>query len=157
MSWGRDINSEYIEEANSLLASVDKRLSRVERFLEKIALVLNPIPNPGVLQVVLGENMADNLTFKVLLPTLESPGDVESGELTVIVGEGEPQVIATAVEDTEVTGLEGPQGETVVLSFVYVDDAGNKSEAPAELTLVLEDTIPPQNPGSLGVEVVSES
>jgi len=100
--------------------------------------------------------MADTINFSVVLPELTDVGDVESGELTVTVGEGDPQVVTTNVDDTEVTGLSGAQGETVVLSFVYVDDAGNKSEVPSTLTAELLDTVPPQNPQSLGVRIEGE-
>jgi hypothetical protein len=46
-------------------------------------------------------------------------------------------------------------GDSVILSLVDVDDAGNVSE-PATLEFVAADTIPPQVPGGLGVTLLRE-
>jgi hypothetical protein len=47
------------------------------------------------------------------------------------------------------------QGDSVILSLVDVDDAGNASE-PAVLAFVAKDTIPPQAPGGFSVALIRE-
>lgn len=99
------------------------------------------------------------LNFKILLPALPpEPNDIASGELTLTVGSGEAQVIATAKDQVEVVGLAGNEGEAVNASFVYIDDAGNRSaNASVMPTVVLADTIPPPDAGVLGLMITGES
>lgn len=98
------------------------------------------------------------LQFTITLPALPpEPNDIASGELTVKVGDGDAKVIATTKEQTEVTGLEGAQDAAVSVSFSYVDDAGNKSVHPSVIADVLKDTIPPADPGALGLTVTGEN
>lgn len=98
------------------------------------------------------------LTFKINLPALPpEPNDIASGELTVTVNGSAPVVFPTAKAQTAVEGLTGNEGETVEAAFIWIDDAGNKSQQPAALTVVLADTIPPADPGALALEVTSES
>lgn len=81
--------------------------------------------------------------------------DVVERRLTVDVN-GEVEKInsypATAVDLGE---LSFKQGDSVVLSLVDVDDAGNVSE-PAVLAFVAADTIPPQAPGGFAVSLLRE-
>lgn len=100
--------------------------------------------------------MANMLGFKIVLPELPpEPNDIVSGELTVSIGEAE-QIITTTKEQTEVADLAGEQGAAVHVSFVYIDDAGNRSEDASVLTETLIDTIPPAVPGALGLAITSE-
>lgn len=48
-----------------------------------------------------------------------------------------------------------PQDASVVVSLVDIDDAGNESQ-PAFIEFTATDTIPPSQPGSLGVSLVRE-
>ena len=117
-------------------------------------------PDPGPLQIVVtgDSDMASMLGFKILLPELPpEPNDIVNGELTVQIGEATPSIIATAKEQTEITGMSGEQGVMVNVSFVYVDDAGNRSEEASTISIILVDTIPPATPGALGLTVTSES
>ena len=100
--------------------------------------------------------MADVLAYRV---SAAAPvdADVVSRLLTLVVnGEdlGTAELPASAAEGLSVFSV--PQGAEVVLTLVDVDDAGNKSE-PAVLTFTATDTIPPQQPGSFGVTLVSET
>jgi len=118
-----------------------------------------PVPTPGSLKItVIGESqMANMLGFKIVLPELPpEPNDIVGGEVTVVIGGGDPQIIPTTKEQTEVIDLSGEQGAEVQVSFVYIDDAGNKSEEASTLTETLVDTIPPATPGALGLAVTSE-
>lgn len=98
------------------------------------------------------------ITFDVQLPALpdDPTNEIASGELTIVVDGGAPDVRAVARDATLVTGLSGPQDSTVELSFVYIDNAGNKSATPSTASVVLTDTVPPPNPGALGVVVTGE-
>lgn len=113
---------------------------------------------PGPISLTLrSETMAGTIQYEVQLP--EWPGedsDVASGELTVQVGDGEAQVIPVEKGAAKVEGLSGPQDAAVKLSFVYVDDAGNRSAVPATFEGVLLDAIPPTDPGALGIAITGE-
>lgn len=114
--------------------------------------------NPGPIRAVLtGESDMLDITFKVQLPEEPTePNDIVGGKLTVAIN-GEEQEFDTVKGQTEVDGLVGPQGAAVDLSFVYVDDAGNESVQPSTASVVLEDTVPPANPGTLGVTITGEA
>jgi hypothetical protein len=155
--------------ADLVFAIMDSALTRDEnlRLLTKSIDGLNSTikrvffkpPNPGPLRITAtGElQMANMLGFKIVLPELPpEPNDIVSGELTVSIGTGEAQVIPTTKEQTEIVGLSGEQGAEVNVSFVYVDDAGNRSEEASSLLETLVDTIPPATPGALGLAVTSE-
>ena len=103
------------------------------------------------------------LTFKVSLPVLPddptAAAEIASGELGVVIaGADETLVIQTSREATEVEDerFKGPDGATVELEFVYIDDAGNRSADPAREVVTLFDTIPPVNPEAVGVMVTGE-
>lgn len=97
-----------------------------------------------------------SLKFKVALPPITA-SDVVSGELSVKIDAGEPIVIATTKDQTEVVGgqLSGRDGATVELSYVLIDDAGNRSE-PSVFVGQLLDTIAPPKPGELALAVTEE-
>ena len=100
--------------------------------------------------------MADLLTYAVSVgPVVD--GDVVERQLVVSVdGVDSPEDVKVFPADTTDLGtLTVPQGSSVVVTLVDVDDAGNRSE-PAVLEFVAEDTLPSAMPGSLGVTLVSE-
>lgn len=110
---------------------------------------------PGTLNLVVESEMAGKLQFKVLLPVWPVGADIVSGELTVDVA-GVVSTIPVVMDQVEVTDLEGDQDATVDLSFVYVDDVGNKSVNPSVFSGTLVDNIAPQDAGTLGIEVTGE-
>lgn len=140
----------------------DKHLRELTGAIEQLNKTLRrffPVPTPGSLKItVIGESqMANMLGFKIVLPELPpEPNDIVGGEVTVIIGGGEPQIIPTTKDQVEIVDLSGEQGAQVQVSFVYIDDAGNKSEEASTLTETLVDTIPPATPGALGLAVTSE-
>ena len=139
------------ENLRLLTKSINGLTTTLKRFFQ--------LPDPGPLQIVVtgDSDMASMLGFKILLPALPpEPNDIVHGELTIQIGESTPSIIATAKEQTEVTGLSGEQDTTVNVSFVYIDDAGNRSEDASTISEVLVDTIPPATPGALGLAVTSE-
>lgn len=91
----------------------------------------------------------DLLTYEADLPAVPEGTDVAGQVFTVSVdGTARPEVeldkAATVSSDFEV-----PQGSTVALSLVYVDDAGNRSAARTQ-EFVAQDTIAPSEPGDFG-------
>ena len=71
--------------------------------------------------------------------------DVATRHLTVMVaGEPKGESVYNA-GDTDLGEVSAEQGQSVVLTLVDRDDAGNSSE-PAVIEFVAADTIPPQKP-----------
>jgi hypothetical protein len=95
----------------------------------------------------------DMLLFDITLP---NPGaaDVVSRELTIKIGDQPAEVIVLAA-DAVTASSKGPQDTTLTISLVDIDDGGNRSEARVQ-DFVLSDTIPPPQPGELGVTVTGE-
>ena len=98
--------------------------------------------------------MADSLTYTISAgPVVDA--DVVSRVLTVVVAGEEPSERSFPGSAVEFGLLTVPQDSTVVLTLIDVDDAGNKS-VPAVVEFVAADTLPPSQPGGLGVTLVSE-
>lgn len=127
---------------------------KVEELLKR----LRNLPDPGLLSISVTSEEENMLVFKIQLPA-EPEGftDIAKGELKVKIGDDAEQLIATEKGQKEVAGLKGAQGAPVSCSFVYIDDAGNRSEHPTELVgVALADTIPPPDAGALGIQVTAE-
>lgn len=140
-----------------------RRLDRIEQQIREVRFIVSR-PNPIKLKLRAEDEM---IRFGVVLPLPPAePSDwdeIASGELSVVIGDGDTIVVSTdkAVQETEDRVLEDPQfiGEQGVLvhaSFVYIDDAGNKSANPVAATAELLDTIPPVDPTELGFKVTGE-
>ncbi len=98
--------------------------------------------------------MADVLVYGVsAAPVTE--GDVVSRELSVVINGLEQPVVSFPGYAVDLGVIDVPQDAEVVLRLVDVDDAGNRS-APAEVSFVATDTVPPAAPGGLGVTLVAE-
>jgi hypothetical protein len=110
-----------------------------------------------VFQIRSNLTMADVLTYRVSVgPVVD--GDVVTRELSVYVNgsdNGPREVRQYEATATDLGDVLVEQGSSVVLTVVDVDDAGNRSE-PAVLEFVATDTLPPAQPGALGVTLVSE-
>lgn len=99
--------------------------------------------------------MSDVLTYAVSAAPV-TDGDVVSRELSVVVNGLEQPVVSFPGYAVDLGVVVVPQDAEVVLRLVDVDDAGNRS-APAEVSFVAKDTVPPAAPGSLGVTLVGET
>lgn len=135
-----------------LYRNLIKRLDRIEETQNKLLFRLGP----GKITVqIIGENrMSDSLLFVVYLPPKAAP-DVVSRELTVEIGDS-TQVLELEADAAEVPALSGPDGASVTLSLVDIDNAGNRSEA-SVFSTELRDTIAPPKPGMLGLEITAEN
>lgn len=102
-----------------------------------------------------GESMSDMLTYTIsAAPVVDS--DVVSRVLTVSISGEEPSERTLPGSAVDFGQLTVAQDVTVTLTLVDVDDAGNKSE-PAVVEFVAADTLPPGQPGGLGVTLVGEN
>lgn len=114
------------------------------------------IPNPGAISAKVTSEENGVMKFKVMIPAFPDPiGDVVKGELTV-TADGSTNVMDVAIGQTEVTDLTAAEGTVAELSYVLVDDAGNKSPVPSVFNLPVADTIAPPSPGPLNAEVTGE-
>jgi hypothetical protein len=137
-------------------------VSKLDKLIEK----LGTIPDPDQISLIVTKEIGSMLQFKITLPAEpDAPNDIVGGELTVTIGSETPVVVATSKGQSEVTGADaatpfsGNQGDLVSASFVYLDDAvpPNRSMHPSAINGVeLTDTIPPSDPGSLGLAVTAE-
>lgn len=98
--------------------------------------------------------MANNLRYSV---SVAAPvdADVVKRVLTVGVDYTDRDPVEFDGTTTDLGEIVVPQDSQVTLTLVDVDDAGNESE-PARLAFTATDTLPPQQPGALGVMLVSE-
>jgi len=139
-----NLNTATGQQTNKLLAELLERLRN--------------LPDPGPVSLTITAENQNVLTYKINLPSEPAePNDIASGELTITVNGQTPAVVATTKGQTEVDGLSGEQGDTVEVTFAYIDDAGNRSVHPSVLNVTLADTIPPADPGALGLEVTAET
>lgn len=94
------------------------------------------------------------LIFKISLPPVGA-SDVVERRLTVTVGGGDP-IVATMDPTVDTTGeLAGNDNDAVHAELIDVDDSGNQSQ-PSTLDAVLTDTIPPPQPGAMGITMIRE-
>jgi hypothetical protein len=111
---------------------------------------------PGVVFLVYRQNMEnDMLKFVFVLPPAGAH-DVVNRELSVQIGNGEPQVINVDTSTNESPELSGMENDVVKGSLVDIDDAGNRSE-PRDFEMILLDTLAPPKPGELGLRVTEET
>ena len=82
-------------------------------------------------------------------------GDVVERRLTVDVNGDVVKINSYPTSAVDLGEYTFAQGDSVVLSLVDVDDAGNVSE-PAVLAFIAKDTIPPQAPGGFSVSLLRE-
>ena len=119
-------------------------------------LTYREVEKPRVAFYQTGRNyMADLLTYVVTVaPPVDH--DVTQRELVVSV---DGEVTTTSVwpgSAVDLGAVTVPQGGSVVLTVVDIDDAGNRS-APAVVEFVAADTLPPSMPGGVSVTLVKET
>ena len=156
---GLDRNTAAVKENTAAQIKRDGSLVKILAVLEAMARdvrgIKHRLTEPGPLRVfITGEFPMDTIQFKVSLPPLAEPNDVVMRELTVTIG-AVSDVLSIPKTQTEVTGLSGDQDAAGNLSLVDIDDAGGRSAA-STLDFVLLDTIPPPQPGALGIVVTGE-
>lgn len=98
--------------------------------------------------------MANNLKYSV---SVAAPVDIDVVKrvLTVTVDSVDNAPVEFDGAATDLGAIVVPQDSNVKLTLVDVDDAGNQSE-PATFEFTATDTLSPQQPGALGVTLVSE-
>ena len=123
-----------------LLGRLVRAVEGIERHLRK---TINPTGPVNFRQVPGDNRMAQIFVTLPQLPDHPESGDVVKGELTPTVNGEVGSVIETAVGQEE--AFLGDYAEDVALSvsFVFVDDAGNKSVTPLVAEYTVSDTTPP--------------
>ncbi|MFZ5833214.1 MAG: hypothetical protein ACOY3P_24260 [Planctomycetota bacterium] len=94
------------------------------------------------------------LRFDLSLPT---PGaiDVVTREIAVKIDDNDEDIRQLGGGEVVSAGYAGNDGAVVQARLVDVDDAGNRSE-PREQTWTLVDTLPPPQPGEMGIVITGE-
>lgn len=148
------VNRQLLTAIGFLEMELDELNAKVAKLLDR----LRDLPDPGPISLSVYLEDGSMLVFKINLPALPDPaGDIVSGELTVTIGDAAPVVIPTTSGQAFVDELRGVQGSTVSASFAWVDDANNRSAHPSSIDgVVLNDTIPPSDPGALSLKVTRE-
>jgi hypothetical protein len=120
--------------------------------LKNIIKVLR-LKKPGLIFISLRQGDDGMLKFVLVLPAAGAK-DVVARELRFTVGDVSQEVDleGDAVETAEFSGADN---EKVVGTLVDVDDAGNRSET-REFSFVLADTLPPPQPGVVGLKLTGE-
>jgi len=113
------------------------------------------LAKPGIMKLAQTRQGDGKMLFFTL--TIPPPGaaDVVKRELTVKIGDAEPTVVELATDVVVSEEMSGNQDDVVLASLVDTDDAGNVSPA-REQSWTLTDTIPPPEPGELGLTVTRE-
>jgi hypothetical protein len=112
---------------------------------------------PGAIHTRLtGERRKQNmdiLSYEVTLPAVPAGASVETQRLDVTIGgvtaSQEPAL------DVVTVAIEAPQDSAVALALVYIDEAGNASQASTR-EFVAVDTIAPAQPGEMTVVATGE-
>jgi hypothetical protein len=128
-----------------------------ELFLQLIQLVVVSVPGvPANLRVVQTrrDSMANILTYSI---SVAAPvdADVVSRELVVTVDGVSRDSVEFSGTSTDLGSIDVPEGASVQLSLVDMDDAGNAS-VPASVDFVAADTLAPGQPGAFTVSLVAE-
>jgi len=100
--------------------------------------------------------MADVLVYKVSVGAPVDADVVERQLVVAVNGAASPDEFKVfPAATTDLGEIRVKQGDSVLLTLVDVDDAGNRSE-PAVLEFVATDTLPPAKPGEFGVTLAAE-
>jgi hypothetical protein len=122
--------------------------------ISKIARAMPDVPaNLRVVQLR-RDSMTNILTYSV---SVAAPvdADVVSRELIVTVDGVNQDTVEFSGTATDLGNIDVPEGASVQLSLVDVDDAGNES-VPATVDFVAADTLAPGQPGAFNVSLVAE-
>lgn len=123
--------------------------------LKAIAKILR-LRRPGIVFLVYRQNKVDDMLKFVLVLPPAGAHDVVNRELSLQIGNDQPQVIDVDSSKNETSELSGLQNDVVKGSLVDIDDAGNRSEA-RDFEMILLDTLAPPKPGEIGLRVTDET
>lgn len=119
------------------------------------------LPIPGAPQLEVFKETDMGLHFKVSLPEFQKQ-DIAAQELTVDITKQDSEPVhvwkkldADIVEVTDDLFV-AQDGDEVLLSLVYIDANGNRSES-RDVAVTVIDTIAPPQPGVFGLTVTHQS
>lgn len=139
------------EEMDRLCTAVEAVAVAANGIFDLLRRELSPA-KPGIVLLALTGESGIMLHYKIILPPLDQNGDDDVVTRRLTVNELVQDIPPT---QTEVAGFSGEQGTVVSGSLVDIDDAENQS-APRGFSFTLVDTLPPPQPGELGVVVTGE-
>lgn len=150
--------ADLVKDTSSHVDSLIGYAAALEARLERMALQVGPLP-PTIR--ILGEEfdhgnpMKQYIKFEVTLPP-PSARDVTGRELSVTDGDGSTLTAVTVLPSATVSEpLRVLENTSITVSLVDIDNAGNRSPA-SSVSLIVQDTIAPPQPGTLGVHVIGE-
>lgn len=125
----------------------------VHLLTQQLAYLRHTLSRPGRMRLRVTKE-DDMLHFVISLPPT---GDLDTTtrELTVTVGTTAPVTVNPALTDIESSEFSGNDTDAIHAELVDIDDVGNRSQ-PSVLDTILTDTMPPRQPGELGVRVTRE-
>jgi hypothetical protein len=125
--------------------------SGIERELKRL---VRKQSRPVALRARLSSQESSMLIYSVsAAPVVDA--DVVTRRLSVTVNGEAREPVDFAADATSFGELGFADNDSVVLTLVDIDDAGNSSE-PAVFEFVATDTIPPAKPGEFGVTLLRE-
>lgn len=148
------------KDALALMGRIVEAQELIAETILKLYKKLTEISKPLPASLVVISETGSMLNFKIVPDWATADADVVSAEVSVAIDGASPISVLVA-RDGEATdpGFAGPDGASVVVSVVYIDDATptpNRSEQ-TDATYTLSDTIAPAAPGAPVLTVTSET
>lgn len=112
-------------------------------------------PGPVLIHFTGESLMPDLIAFRLSLPEPSAP-DVVTREIVISFADGSTATRTYAGTTRETQIFHGVQDTEISGLLVDIDDGGLRS-VPREFSFTLLDTVPPPQPGAVGIEVVGET
>jgi hypothetical protein len=138
--------------------AVKRIAAAAERIADALEKFVFSLGRPGPLRLIINSEKENEMFgFQVLFPEELDPTAV-TRELSVKVGADDPVVVTFPpdVAGTPADFYHGRLSDAVHAELVDLDAANNRS-LPSILDAVITDTIPPKQPGDLGIIINSET
>ncbi len=148
-SAARDEQARQLRLVNAQLALVRRLLLQLVRPLRPYGLQVT------LLQETHTMGAEDTLVFSVAAAPLNKPHDVVQRHCNVRVNGAEHVHLTTDPDANKFADISVPEGASVNLVFIDVDDANNES-APLSYDFIAADRIPPEQPAGVAIAPVAE-
>lgn len=145
---------QLLEQVSQRQALFTSQLIVLSRALQTIRMQTS-CPGPVLIHFAGESSMPDLISFRLSLPAPSAP-DVVTREILISFADGSTATRTYAGTSRETDIFEGPQDTEIFGSLTDIDDGGLRS-LPREFSFALLDTVPPPQPGAVGIEVVGET
>ncbi len=112
------------------------------------------LPQPRPLRL-LGSEVLTVLRYTFSLPPAPAVDDLARREANVVAGTAEGTAVSIAKDATSFT-FDFDRDVAVSITLTDIDTSGNRSPASAPLEFTTTDTVPPPQPGILGIAKVEQ-